>query len=231
MILTTCFTGIGTASQISHLLEKSLPSRCKLKIIPLEYNLLSQKKKNLEVFSRFNVLGIIGTANPNVVEIPYLSLENVISGYESSTLSKWLETILSDQEIHVFNENMVRNFSIEKVIESVTILDSEKVMQVIESFIQNLEMSFNEKLLNSKKIALYVHVSCLIERLIRNTPIESYTNVDELVQCHKKEMNLIKIAFSVIEKDYSVKISLSELAYIYDILFRKFDPLLINEDF
>ena len=35
-LLTTCQTGIGTANQICHLLEKSLPSTCELKILPYE---------------------------------------------------------------------------------------------------------------------------------------------------------------------------------------------------
>ncbi len=230
-IITTCFTGIGTASQISHLLEKSLPTRCELKILPLEYNVLRNEQKNLEIFSKYDVLGIIGTANPNVADIPYLSLEGVISGYENTILSKWLEPVLTEKENITFNENVVRNFSLEKVIESVTILDTEKVMQVIESFIRNLEISFQDSLTNSQKIALYVHISCLIERLIRNMPIENYDGVEYLLQCHKKEISLIKKAFSVIEKDYSVKIPLSELSYIYDILFKKFDPMPINDEF
>src|SRR5699024_986075 len=185
----------------------------------------------LEIFSKFDVMGIIGTANPNVADIPYLSLEGVISGYENTILSKWLTSVLTEKENIAFNENVVRNFSLEKVIESVTILDTEKVMQAIENFIRNLEISFHDSLENSQKIALYVHVSCLIERLIRNMTIENYDGLEYLVKCHKKEIFLVKKAFSVIEKDYSVKIPLSELSYIYDILFKKFDPMTTSDEF
>ena len=75
-LLTTCQTGIGTANQICHLLEKSLPSTCELKILPYEYRILEEKKLDETVFSIYDVLGIIGTDDPKIAEVPYLSLEN-----------------------------------------------------------------------------------------------------------------------------------------------------------
>ena len=76
-----------------------------------------------------------------------------------------------------------------------------------------------------------MHISCLIERLIRNIPIETYKGYEELHQCQKDLLFKIKSAFSVIENDYSVKIPNSELAYIYDILKQKTDKSVILEEF
>ncbi len=76
-----------------------------------------------------------------------------------------------------------------------------------------------------------MHVSCLIERLIRNVPIEIYSGNDIDEECREEQLVRIKEAFSVIEEDYSVKIPNSELKYIYDILFQKLDFSIVNEDF
>lgn len=230
-LLTTCFTGMGTATQIAHLLEKSLPNNSQLKIFPYEYQLLKEQQKNETIFSMYDCLGIIGTANPEVPSIPYLSLEHLISGKENQQLSNWLTEVLNQEELVSFTENLIRNFSLEKVIDSVTILDTEKVMREVDLFMRDFEQISQIIISNAKKLALYVHISCLIERLIRNIPIDSYKGFKDLYQCQEKKLKQIKVAFSVIEKDYSVKIPNSELAYIYDILYEKTDKLIKDEEF
>ncbi|TLQ06940.1 PRD domain-containing protein [Marinilactibacillus psychrotolerans] len=231
ILLTTCFTGIGTAKQVCTLLEKSVPSSCDLKIFPYEYNILKEKKRNEPVFSMYDVLGVIGTADPEIKNTPYLSLEDLISGDKEQKLTDWLRDVMTPEESKIFNTNIIRNFSLEKVIDSVTILDTEKVMREIEIFMRELENLTNITINNAKKLALYVHVSCLIERLIRNIPIESYMGYDSLYQCHKSNLHYIKEAFSVIEKDYSVEIPESEIAYIFDILYKNVENSINTEDF
>lgn len=230
-LITTCLTGIGTATHISQLLEKSLPASVELKIFPYEYDVLKEQKKNETIFSMYDVLGIIGTSDPEIADIPYLSLEELISGDENQLLSEWLSTCLTPLENATFNTNVIRNFSLEKVIDSVTILDTEKVMGEIEIFMRELEANSGVVISNAKKLALYVHVSCLIERLIRNIPIDTYAGYETLYQCQKLALVAIKNAFSVIENDYSVKIPDSEIAYIYDIVYQKVDNTPIDEDF
>lgn len=230
-LITTCLTGIGTATHISQLLEKSLPATVELKIFPYEYDVLKEQKKNETIFSMYDVLGIIGTSDPEIADIPYLSLEELISGDENQLLSEWLSTCLSPLENATFNTNVIRNFSLEKVIDSVTILDTEKVMGEIEIFMRELEANSGLVISNAKKLALYVHVSCLIERLIRNIPIDTYAGYELLYQCQKTALVAIKNAFSVIENDYSVKIPDSEIAYIYDIVYQNTDNMPIDEDF
>lgn len=230
-LLTTCQTGIGTAIHIGNLLEKSLPSGYDLKFLPYEYKVLADKKKEESVFSIYDVLGIIGTDNPEIEGIPFLSLEEMISGDEKQRLTTWLAPVLTKEDNMSFNTNVIRNFSLEKVIESVTILDTEKVMREIDMFMRDLEIQSHLMLTNAKKLALYVHVSCLIERLIRNIPISTYPGYQELVKCQRKELEDIRSSFSVIENDYSVKIPDSEKAYIYDIVYKNTDKSINDDEF
>ncbi|MEK4298191.1 sigma 54-interacting transcriptional regulator [Oceanobacillus sp. FSL W8-0428] len=230
-LLTTCFTGIGTATKISNLLEKSLPINSPLKVLPYDYQTLHDQKEKETVFSLYEVVGIVGTANPMIRDIPYLSLEELISGEGTLHLREWLMKSLDNEQAEQFNDRLIRNFSLEKVIDSVTILDTDKVMAEIELFMRILEELTGQKISNERKHALYVHVSCLIERLIRNVPIEIYSGNDIDEECREEQLVRIKEAFSVIEEDYSVKIPNSELKYIYDILFQKLDFSIVNEDF
>lgn len=177
------------------------------------------------------MLGIIGTDDPQIPKMPYLSLEELISGDEQQILTEWLTSVMTEEENQIFNTNVIRNFSLEKVIDSVTILDTDKVMSEIDLFMRDLELAGRIQLSNAKKLALYVHVSCLIERLIRNVPIETYEGYAELYQCQKELLEIIKQAFSVIERDYSVTIPDSELAYIFDIIHEKSDTSMKDEEF
>lgn len=230
-LLITCMTGIGTAVHMSELLEKSLPANSALKIIPYEYQVLTQRKLTESVFSMYDVIGIIGTTNPQIDTMSYLSLESLISGEKMDELVQWLAPIFSLKEQANFDQQFVRNFSLEKVLESVTILDTEKVMTEIELFMRELEMRFDKNITTPQKIALFVHVSCLIERLIRQIPIESYHGQEQLLQCQKETLDRIKEAFSVIEEHYSVTIPPSEVAYIYDILENVEDKIGSEEEF
>lgn len=230
-LLTTCYTGIGTAKQISQLLEESLPAASPLKVIPHDYRTLHNQKKAETVFSLYDVVGIIGTANPAVDEVPYLSLEELISGKGTQALSAWLKKIMTPKENEQFNNRLIRNFSLKKVIDSVTILDTDKVMSEIELFMRIFEELTEQQIANERKLALYVHISCLIERLIRNEGIENYSGGSVINQCQKEQLEKIKEAFSVIEKNYSVEIPDSELIYIHDIIFQKLAVSLTEDEF
>lgn len=75
-----------------------------------------------------------------------------------------------------------------------------------------------KKLNNEKKIALLVHISCLVERLIRHEEIDTYPNLENFIECQKDMIRTIENSFSVIEKIYNVKINIPEIGFIYDIL-------------
>lgn len=229
-ILTTCMTGLGTATKISNLLKKSLPDKLDVKIIPIEFPILKEDKQSNSLFSLYDVLCVIGTDNPEIPKVNYISLEELISGKSTDVILGNFVGV--DPELkRFFNNNIVRNFSIKKVIGSITILDTDKVILDIELFMQKFEELSEQRVSNPKRLSLFVHISCLIERLIRNVPIAEYDSLNNLRQCREKELAQIKKAFSVIETDYSVKLPDSELAYIHDILFNKLDLPGVDEDF
>lgn len=231
IILTTCATGIGTAVQISNLLEKSLPDTTSVKLIPCEFRQLCNPVEFEKAFSLYDVLGIVGTANPAVEGVPFISLEDLIAGIGIESLLDWLKNNLVLDSQEEFSNQLIRNFSLDRVIQSVTILDTEKIIEQIEGFLKQLEEGWGHRISNDRKLALYVHVSCLVERLIRNVPIEVYSGFDMLQECHEKELQEIKEAFSVIEKVYSVDIPDSELSYVHDVLFENTEYISDESDF
>lgn len=135
----------------------------------------------------------------------------MIAGKGITTLLEWTKRELTKDMLSYVNHELIRNFSLDRVIQSVTILDTEKIIRQVEVFLIQLEERWQQTIQNDRKLAVYVHVSCLIERLIRNEPIENYNGAEQLKQCQRTVLQELKEAFSVIEKVYSVNIPESEL--------------------
>ncbi len=216
VIITSCLTGMGTACQIQKLLEASIPEDLSIQVMAYDYDRLKEVGTSEAIFQIYDVLAIVGTTDPGLDNVPYLSLEDIISGQGEAKMRKIFLPIMKEERFKEINDNLIRNCSLERVIESITILDSEKILSHAEEFIHRLEIRLNKRLSNDKKVALYVHVSCLVERLIRQAPIENYANLADFEQCQKEMIKYIKEAFSVIEDIYNVKITTAEIGYIYD---------------
>lgn len=217
-IFTTCMTGIGTAVKIKKLLEESLTNDVEIEIIACDYNKLKYNGLKDSMFSIYDVLAIIGTDNPKVAGIKYISLEQLISGKGEENLERVFGDIFDSKTIERINMNIIRNFSLERVIHSLTILNTDNIIRQIEEAIVKLEAFMNTKFTNDLKISLYIHISCLIERLIRQCPIKDYKELDNFEKCQRNFIDMVKVAFSVIENMYGVNIINSEIGYIYDII-------------
>lgn len=219
VILTTCYSGIGTATHVARLLERCLPNK-KIKIVPYDFQALKDTHEVGIIKKMYEVVGIIGTENPSINGIDFIYLEQILSDKDTAKLSDWLKTAFSNQKIETILNNLVKNFSLEQTINMVTILDAPKVIENITIFIQELERRFSITLSNQKKFTLYVHVSYLIERLIRKEANNlDYDYEKSFSQKYANELSKIKAAFSVISDNYSVKIPQSELIYIDQIVF------------
>lgn len=218
-IVSSCFTGIGTAIKIQHLLSESLIGIVDVKIIPYDYDSLVSMGDKDPIFEMYDVLAIVGTANPNVNGVDFILLEDIISGKGEDDVFRIFSKVVENEKIKNINDSIVKNFSLIRVIDSLTILDSKKIIERIEEGINVIESIQKKKLPNDKKIALYVHLSCMIERLVRKAEIEEYTDMNLLIRNHHSEVKLIKNAFSVLEKSYSVQIPISEIGYIYNIIY------------
>jgi sigma-54 dependent transcriptional regulator of gfr operon len=216
IIITTCMTGIGTANQIRKLLEKSIETSYEIEVLSMNYYTLKHDGLGRDI-AQEDVITIVGTDNPQIATIPYIPLEKLISG-EDNVLTTVMSDILTKEETERLNRKIIKNFSLDKVIESITILESSTVINEIEQIISQFELLFNQKIENKIQMTLYVHIACLIERLIRNQAITEYPEED-FQEIPQNVLDPLKRVLSGIENKYSVTIPSSELGYLYSILF------------
>ncbi len=225
-IITTCATGLGAANNLSALLKASIPQALAIETVACDYHSLLDRHKREPLLARYEVLAVVGTVDPHL-PVPWISLESLISGTGSATLKALFGTLTSAEQVEEINNQLVKNFSLRRVIESVTILDTGKVINQVEQFLLRYEHLAGLELTNDRKVALYIHISCLIERLIRQAAIECYSGA----QRPSRQLNALREALSVIESSYSVKIPDAELCYIHDILHRETEFIPSDQQF
>lgn len=217
-ILSFCFTGDATAKQIKEMLQKCIPEELNIHILDCDFESLKKNGKDFSAFRFYDVLGIIGTTDIEIKDVEYISLESLIMGTAEEQLLEMFDGIADRDIIKEINDNVVRNCSIERLLDTLTILDTNKIVLNIDKCLHRYEKFSGEELNNSKKAWSFLHVSCMVERLIRRQPINTYANLEKFSGDAEKELNIIKQSFAMLEKEYQIEIPLSELGYIYDIL-------------
>ncbi|AUX11705.1 transcriptional regulator [Latilactobacillus sakei] len=217
MIITTCHTGVGSAKQIQKFLENSMPQNLDYRIEAVDYAYLTQYADQSPYFNQYDVVSIVGTSDPQIPGMPFISLEKLVSTGDKEIVHQIFPTIEDSTVLDQINDKLIQNMSIERLLSAVTILDVKKVIESVSQLIGRLEEGSQIKLSNNQKAILYVHISALIERLIRNEkPLEYHPdNEAERVQ----GLQQIARALGTIESSYGINVSDGERNYLYDIIF------------
>lgn len=216
MIVISCSTGYGTAIKLKEMFTKIVPEDSPLQFAAQDFEQILQNGFEAEVFKANEVIGLIGTANPNIKGLTFISIEDLFSAKDNRLL-KLLEKHTSKELAEVVNNEMIKNLSLNKIIDSLTILDSNKVIAQIEPCINVFERFLNRKLSNNQKLSLYVHISCMIERLIRGQQMDTFPQDDNFLMNQEQLCSIIRSAFGPIEQLYNILIPIEECYYIYNI--------------
>lgn len=217
-ILTCCYTGMGSAIQIQEILEHCLTDYCnELAVIAYDYRKLEKNKLYEDPFQMYDVLMIVGTEDPRIQQVPYIGLDHLINGQD---IEKFI-TILQDYfdvSDKALKEQLMFSFSLNKIVENLTILDADKLLRFVQSAISKVEINLDITLSNSKLFLLYLHCCCMIERILRKETVDEQEDIAEYLRQAGADIEQIHRAFLDIENEYTIKISNLELRLIHEII-------------
>jgi sigma-54 dependent transcriptional regulator of gfr operon len=217
-IITCCYTGIGSATQIQEILLKCLGDSAKeLTILPYDYHKLSENKMYETPFQLYDVLMIVGTENPKINQVPYIGLDQLINGEAVGEFAELLHEQV-DIDGEAFKSQLIFNFSINKIVENLTILDATKVLRLVQKAVQELERLMAIEFSNNQLFLLYMHCCSMIERILRKESVDEQADIEEYVQKEGHNMELIHQAFQEVEKEYTIELPLLELRLLNDIV-------------
>ncbi len=129
-------------------------------------------------------------------------------------LSKYLNT----DELNQLLNDLRKNFTLLNVVGYLTILNPKVLLDNVSMAVEVLQDYMQKKFSGKTLIGIYIHVCCLIERLVTKSAITDFENLETFEQLNQEFIQYVQDAFSVISKRYNITIPTSEIAYLYEFI-------------
>lgn len=168
------------------------------------------------------IIGVIGTVKSELPDIPFISLEDLLSTNGIKLILRLLgyNTELPEHQklVTQISSRYAQGLSIEVITDMINVLNPKSIAIELTQTYQDIMLQ--TKINNDEKrlLRFIIHCACLIERLILNPEYDytlhevSYKELPELA-------SVIKLAFRSIEVSYKIQIPPLEIKYIYELLF------------
>jgi len=195
------------------MLEQSFPEGISLDVKTLNYSELIDLGKKNEIFIEYDVLCVLGTLDPNVEGIPFVGVEDLIIKDTFDDLNQYFKEYMGDEQLQQFNKNILHYFSLSNVMNELTILNPTNLLEQVSSALDILQKYLGIRFSNRTCFGLYVHICCLVEKLVISRHIEYNPSIDFLNN-HKEFVRYAKKAFKQIEDFYGIDIPTEELIYV-----------------
>lgn len=216
LILCSCMSGMGAAERLREVIMSSLPANSIIKVKSYNYYDLLKNSINDMLFEDGKVICVVGTMNPNIKGLNFIAIEDLVINTESQNFDEYFKDYLSTEDLDFFKKNILKNFSLSNIMNTLTILNPNKLLEYVTEALEKLQNRMKVHLSNKVCLGLYMHVCCLIERLILHQDIETYPNIEEFVKIQNTFISNVKDSFKEIEYYYKVQIPTEEIGYIFD---------------
>lgn len=214
-------SGRDAADKIRRLFAESLPADSGIELVVVDYQELIKHGASCPVFSRGSVRAIVGTMDPGVEGVPFFALEDILYEGPTERLDRVFFRSAQSREVAAFHASLLKRLTLQNVIESITILNPEKLYTEVSRAVERLVEFSGEKIAPAATIGLYVHLCCLVERLVTKTPIDAHANRDSFERDHAPFIAAFRLAFADISSHYRVEVPVTEIAYVFDYISSK----------
>ncbi|MBO0421231.1 MAG: sigma 54-interacting transcriptional regulator [Vagococcus fluvialis] len=217
-LIISCQSGIGTAKKLQEVISVNLPKNTKIELVLSDYDHLKKMKTNTTIFNRYDIIGILGTVNPRVEGVKYIGIDDLVSENGLQCLTEIFDDYLSHSAIQQLNNGVMKTLSLENLVTMLSILNPEKTIELISEMIIYWEQSFEIKTPNNLKTALYIHISCMIERVITREYVENkQLNQEVFEKNHGYFIETMRKGLETFESVYHVTVDLGEIYYLHQL--------------
>ena len=215
-VLFVSGAGVSVARKMAELFYNSLPRQIEVEFLGYDYLSLKHAEELAELKGKYDILFVSGTANPELKDVVFIPMEDIISFREIERINRMLSLYMQEDDLQAFHQRLLKNFSLQNVVQNLTILNADKVLDLVNIGLDQMQKMMRRKFSAQTIIGLNIHISCLIERLVTKTPIETYTDQAAFEQEQKEFIEMVRKAFREVSTHYKVEFPISEIAYIYD---------------
>lgn len=210
ILFTVCLTGYGSSEKITNMITRRFTFHNHIKIVSLDLDTLDELSIRMdEEAFKDDIICVVGTHSPFSMEVPFVSLEEIIFGNGMDRLTDLLELYgiyETGRQPERISGTIIHNF--------VRYLNSEMLSGYVEHVIRGLEQQFSLTLSKPQYVTLTLHLCCLVERELFLKP--SYP--DETLGISESICLKIRECFQEIQDIYKIEIHSYEIQVVYEIL-------------
>ena len=215
IIITMCMTGEGSAIKLKNLVEEQLYIGDKnIQVIPMAISDREELMLKLKLITKDKkILAIVGTLNPNLHGIPFISASALFLDRNFTHLRNIVNFDLEPidiSEIRVICSKIINSFKDDIVAYDLNILEP-----LLISWFENIQKVLNILLDKESIVGVSMHLACVIEKLIQNQPMAVFLEKEAYFQQHEMSLKLLKSELKPIENVFNIDIREDELCHIY----------------
>ncbi|RDY29386.1 sigma-54-dependent transcriptional regulator [Romboutsia weinsteinii] len=216
-IIVSCISGIGTAEKLKEIMTKCIGD-ADIEVISQDFNAIKYDSDDNKVFKQYDVKLIITTAKIERDDVEVIEMQNLINNEGEEKIEKALSGVVKEKGIVEIKKDILKLFSLQNILNQLTILNPNKVIEEVEKIVYSYEYELNMKFPNDLKLVLFIHISVMIERLVLRDEVKSHPNEDNFVECHSDFLNVSKEIFKEVLKEYRVSLPLGEIVIIHEMI-------------
>lgn len=219
VMITVCLTGEGSAVKLKAMVEEQLSLEDRnIQVIPMSINDREDMVIKVKRISKTkNILAVIGTINPELHGIPFISASELFLDKDYKRLKSIIEKDLQEA-----NEKYSAKEICLKVIESfkdnIKTYDLNLFYELFLNLLQRIEEDLKINIDIDTLVGTCMHVACVIDRLITNKQVSNFNRKDVFISLYKEELEILKNSLHAIEEGFDITINEDEQCYIYSLL-------------
>ena len=198
-----------------------MPRQIDISIFAYDCLSLQKNKEQDDIFKLYDVLFIVTTTRLRIRNVPSVPMEDVIAFKDVDGITSTLNSYFTKSEQEQFNRNLIKNFTLENVMNYLTVLNADKLITFIEEALDHLQELLGMLIANEIMVGMYIHISCIIERLVMKNDIVQKERGCSLNVEQKRFQKMFNDSFAKIMDYYKVNIPVREILYMYDYIFKK----------
>lgn len=209
-------TGVQISERLVSLFKKSLPKKIDLVMVAYDYKQLKEIKTEDAIFQKYDVALLISSKGIDIGNVDNISLEEVMSFEKNDVFRKVLGDYLNEEELDLFETKLLKNFTLESIVNNLTILNPTRLLDDVSISINNLQQSLGHRFKPNTVIGISMHVCFMIERLMTHSEIQESGEESEFEENEKDFISNVDKSFERIYSTYNIKIPTSEMIYLFD---------------
>lgn len=156
-----------------------------------------------EVQIKGNVVGIVGTYNPDIFNLKYVDYSHLPNVH---TIHELFAETKDDFDV------------LDYLVEQFDIFKKDELNRTLIPFIESLQKIFHMSFSEDTRLGLLIHMGCLIDRLQKKYASSVNFNINAIKEKYSKEYGLVSQSLYPLEEGYDVKLSDGDKATIIEII-------------